>query len=196
MLYTPEPILLVDADNVLYQWERNFLRRVLEADPSYPVHPVNTRTEMELAVNGVESDLVLQVKRTPGFYLELEPMDGAQEAIPEIRKFGFEVLVCTAPALSNPTCASDKYAAIKRDFGKELSDNTIITKDKTMVRGNALIDDKAVITGLMTPTWEHVVFDRSWNRHVPNNRINGDWSNWEEVLTPIKKAHEAKYASV
>lgn len=196
MLYLPKPILLTDADNVLYKWEHNFVRRTLEIDPRHPVMPVNTRTEMEMGVGGVESEIVIRVKTTPGFYLELEPMEGSQEALPEIMKFGFEVLVCTAPALSNPTCASDKYAAIKRDFGKKLADRTIIAKDKTMVRGDGLIDDKAVIDGLMDPTWEHIVFDRSWNRHVPNRRMNGDWSNWEEVLAPIKKAHEAKLASV
>lgn len=196
MLYLPKPILLFDADNVLYQWEHNFVRRTLEIDPNHPVMPVGTRTEMEMGLDGIESEIVIRVKTAPGFYLELEPMEGSQEALPEIEKFGFDVFVCTAPALSNPTCASDKFAAIRRDFGKSLADRTIITKDKTMVRGDGLIDDKPIITGVMDPTWEHIVFDRSYNRHVSNRRMNGDWSNWEEILTPIKKAHEAKYASV
>jgi 5'-nucleotidase len=196
MLYLPKPILLSDADNVMYKWEHRFIADVLAEDPNYPIMPFGTRTEMEMGVDGVEHEIVVRVKTRPGFYLGLEPMEGSQKALKEIQKFGFDVLVCTAPALSNPTCASDKYAAIKRDFGKGLADRTIITKDKTLVRGEVLVDDKPVITGLLTPTWEHIVFDRSYNRHVPNQRINGDWSNWEEVLTPVMEAHKARFASV
>jgi hypothetical protein len=35
----------------------------------------------------------------------------------------------------------------------------ILTHDKTLVRGDVLIDDKPGITGNMIPAWKHLVFD-------------------------------------
>ena len=190
------PIILVDADNVLYKWEEKFIADVLDIDPTYPIIPLGKRTEMEMRDNdGVESELIIKVKTRPGFYFELEPIEGAKEALEAMEAAGFRVFICTAPSLSNPTCASDKHAAITRDFGRKWADRTIITKDKTLVHGDALIDDKPEVTGVMQPSWEHFVFDQSYNRHVANQRINGDWSNWEEVLKPLMAKYGAKVVS-
>ena len=176
------PIALVDADNVLYHWEKRFIAEVLEKDPAYPIIPLGERTEMEMRDDkGLEPELFISVKTRPGFYYDLEPMEYAQEGLDEMEDAGIDVFICTAPSLSNPTCASDKYAAIARDFGKNRADRTIITKDKTAVRGDILIDDKPTITGLMIPEWEHIVFDRSYNRHVDNRRLS-EWRNWKTDL--------------
>jgi 5'-nucleotidase len=182
------PVALIDADNVLYHWEKKFIAEVLEIDPTFPIIPLGERTEMEMRDHkGLEPDLFIKVKTRPGFYYDLEPMEYAKEALDEMEDAGIDVFICTAPSLGNPTCASDKFAAIARDFGKRRANQTIITKDKTLVRGNVLVDDKPEVTGLMVPEWEHIVYDRSYNRHVGNRRLNG-WENWTTDLDFLLEA--------
>ena len=176
------PLALFDADNVLYEWEAKYIEDVLAIDPEYPVIPLGQRTEMDvLASNAHSSDIGYRVKNRPGFYAELALVEYAQECIAEIQDAGIDVMICTAPSLDNPTCASDKHMAITRDFGRSMAKRTIITSDKTVVMGDVLVDDKAEITGLMTPQWEHIVYDRSYNRHVTNRRMT-DLRNWREAL--------------
>lgn len=176
------PLILFDADNVLYEWEAQYIEDCLALDPNYPVIPLGQRTEMDVIAKGTPtSDISYRVKNRPGFYLDLKLNDYAQEALAEIEDAGADVMICTAPSLDNPTCASDKHAAITRDFGRARAKRTIITSDKTVVMGDALVDDKAQITGLMTPQWEHVVYDRSYNRHVANRRMM-DLRHWRDAL--------------
>jgi 5'-nucleotidase len=184
--FARKPIALVDADNVLYHWEKRFIADVLVLDPAYPVIEFGKRTGMEmLDKSGHEPEITVRVKTRPGFYLDLDPIEGAQVALEEMKSAGIEVFICTAPSLSNPTCASDKHAAIKRDFGRFWADRTIITKDKTMVKGDILIDDKPEVHGLLIPEWDHVVFDQSYNRHITDKARLTEWVQWEESLVPV-----------
>ncbi|MBM3256507.1 MAG: hypothetical protein FJZ04_03520 [Candidatus Moranbacteria bacterium] len=58
--------------------------------------------------------------------------------------------------------------------------NIVFAKDKTWVSGDILIDDKPKIEGQEEPLWEHVIFDRPYNRHVKGRRIN--WQNYTKIL--------------
>lgn len=179
-----KPVILVDADNVLYEWEKLFLAEVVVLDPEFPFDSYACRTEMKFRdARGHESPATLAVKRRPGFYLDLEPMAGAKDGLENLLAAGAEVFICTAPSLKNPTCASDKLAAIARDFGNEFAERTIITKDKTLVFGDLLVDDNPQITGLRAPVWDHVVFDRTYNRHVEGQHRLGGWEDWESLLS-------------
>jgi len=54
-------------------------------------------------------------------------------------------------------------------------------KDKTLIIGDILIDDKPEIKGISTPNWEHIIFDQPYNKNITNKkRIN--WDNFKEVL--------------
>lgn len=184
-----KPIILIDADNVLYHWEKRFISDVLELDATYPIIEFGQRTGMEMVdKNGREADITVRVKTRPGFYFDLDPIEGARAALEAMEAAGYDVFICTAPSLSNPTCASDKHAAITRDFGRKWADRTIITKDKTLVRGDLLIDDKPEVTGVMDPVWQHVVFDQSYNRHVTDKARLVGWDGWETVLVPLLAA--------
>jgi hypothetical protein len=44
-----------------------------------------------------------------------------------------------------------------------------------------LIDDKPEITGVeKEPTWEHILYDRPYNRGINKRRIT--WGNWKDIL--------------
>lgn len=65
-----------------------------------------------------------------------------------------------------------------RDFVKRL----ILTKDKTLVFGDFLIDDKPEIKGVKLPSWEHLIFDQPYNINIINNKRRINWNNYREVL--------------
>jgi len=62
----------------------------------------------------------------------------------------------------------------------------MIVRDKTLVKGAILIDDKPQVSGIVEqPEWTHVIFTRSYNKDrkgVP--RLNR-WSEWRQVVVPL-----------
>ena len=60
---------------------------------------------------------------------------------------------------------------------------TIITKDKTIITGDLLIDDKPEVTGSQEPTWEHILYSQPYNKDVKSKR-RITWENWKPVINP------------
>jgi len=114
-----------------------------------------------------------------GFYRDL-PLPGAVEAVTDPLAEGFDVYICTSPLVQYQNCALEKYEWVEEHLGSEFTKRVILTRDKTLVRGDVLIDDKPVIGGISTPQWRHVLFDRPYNRSIPGPRMH--WDNWREVL--------------
>jgi 5'-nucleotidase len=93
---------------------------------------------------------------------------------------GHDVRICTSPLSGARFCAAEKIQWVHDRLGPEWERRVIITKDKTLVRGDVLIDDKPEVTGALVPTWEHLVFEAPYNIGAAGWRIN--WGNWSEVL--------------
>lgn len=130
-----------------------------------------------------------EIIHSDGFYASLEPIDGAVAAMYEMRKLGWEVFICTAPA-RNTRCIAEKAAWIEKYLGKEWVERLIATRDKTLVYGNVLIDDKPKITGLCECQFIHILYDQPYNRKELRSRLT--WANWREVLVPILGSDECK----
>ena len=180
-------IILVDQDGPLAD-ETAHLRKVLkERFPDQPDLHLPERKVFKLRDNFPEPyhDVIEEIRRSKGFYLSFPPIPEGIEAVRKMVELGHHVFICTAP-LTNPDdhdyhCLGEKYRWVKKYLGEEFIERIIPAKDKTMVHGEILIDDKPEITGVKTPSWEHVVFDSSYNQHVTDKRrIN--WDNWREVL--------------
>lgn len=110
----------------------------------------------------------------------------AHELKIEAAKEGISVLICTAPHVENRSCHSDKSEWIMQKLGKDWAKQALMVRDKTLVQGLVLIDDKPIITGLLTPTWQHVIFDASYNQASVGPRIYG-W-NEQSVATIMEHA--------
>ena len=132
------------------------------------------RTEAEIAI-------IREIMVEDGFYSELEPIPGAKQALKAMLKAGHDVRLVTSPWVSNPTCASDKFNWVVKHYGSHWGARVIITTDKTLVRGDILIDDKPEVKGSMVPTWEHVYFTQPYNISGDRRRINS-WDEWESVI--------------
>jgi 5'-nucleotidase len=92
-----------------------------------------------------------------------------------------DVRICSSPLSQFENCVAEKYLWVERHLGREATNRLILTKDKTLVHGDLLIDDKPAIEGAMKPRWKHILFDAPYNREVAD-RPRITWKNWRSVL--------------
>ena len=76
-----------------------------------------------------------------GFYENLELISLAKDSIWWLNK-NFDVWFATAPSVFNPLCYTEKRNSIEKHFGHEFLEKLIIIPDKSLLKGDYLIDDK------------------------------------------------------
>lgn len=176
-------IILIDQDGVLANYEKHALDLFHLAHPEVPRLPAEKLVLFNTEDNYPEQyrKEIDQIALRPNFYRELEPFPGAIEAIRYMLDHGHDVRICTAPKRQAMPCIGEKYEWVLRHLGQDMLERMIGTRDKTLVRGDILIDDKPRIKGICKPEWEHILYDRIYNRHVEGTR-RLDWTNYREIL--------------
>uniref|UniRef100_H0XFU6 5', 3'-nucleotidase, cytosolic n=1 Tax=Otolemur garnettii TaxID=30611 RepID=H0XFU6_OTOGA len=191
--------VLVDMDGVLADFEAGLLRGFRRHFPEEPYVPLEQRRgffarEQYRALRPDLADKVASVYEAPGFFLGLEPIPGALEAMREMNDIqDTEVFICTSPLLKYEHCVGEKYRWVEQHLGPQFVERIILTRDKTVVLGDLLIDDKDNIQGgEETPTWEHILFTCCHNQHLvlpPSRRRLLSWSdNWREIIDSKREA--------
>lgn len=180
-------IALVDQDHVLAHWlpgMTNILRDICKREGrDFPLPDVQTDWEL-LTGDEATDQLIYEALDHPELYSSLEPVDGAVKGLETLEDvLGYTVFICTSPSLYNPTCASQKVEWVAQHLGNRWKSRVVMTNDKTLVRGDILIDDKPTVTGVMCPTWEHIIFDAPYNQNSQGRRLY-NWSEVEALLTP------------
>ena len=174
--------ILVDQDGVLAEWDGEFdpaLDRYGEAAANIPRSYQREVFDLYHGLTSDEVKIVNEICDEPGYYDRLAVVPGAVEALNRMVAWGHEVHIVTTPWANNPTCASDKLKWMDRHFGREWANRVVITRDKTIVRGDYLIDDKWAIKGAEFPTWKHVVFGNRYNSHSEAEFRLDDWEHLE-----------------
>jgi 5'-nucleotidase len=180
--------ILVDQDQVLGDWEGRYSALLAREYPHIPVVAFADRRGFYLEQQYADEhqEALAEIMLHPELYSTLEPIEGAIQAMHEMRAEGFDIAICTSPYIAHGSCASDKIEWVVRHLGLEWARSMVLTQDKTRVRGDILIDDKANIVGSQTPVWEHVIFDMPYNREVQDERIRlHGWANWRETILPL-----------
>lgn len=173
--------ILVDMDGVIAAWGEAYgqsLDKYGDAAAAIPRHADQRSFNLNEGRTEVEQRIIAAVMVEPGFYERIQPIVGAKGALKGMLKAGHDVRIVTSPWVSNPTCASDKLNWVVKHYGSHWGPRVIITADKTLVRGDILIDDKSAITGELEPEWEHVLFDQPYNRDVIDKARMVDWDEW------------------
>jgi len=191
------PVVLVDMDGVLVDWDRGFASEWGGASPI-------DRTVSYSMEDCVPKEAFPQAKalyHSEGFFANLPPMEGGPAALKQLAAKGYRVFICTAPVLSSHYCAQEKFGWIRKHLGPEWLSRIIMTTDKTTVRGDVLIDDKPKITGAHHPVWKQLLFEAPYNRSISDERVRlTHWKDVEarlqQVLTSAFKAPEAPPAAV
>lgn len=135
-----------------------------------------------------DRDRLVKLWHAPGFFRALYPMDGAVDGARALRRQGHEVFICTAPLLNHATCAAEKIEWVRAHLGDEFAARVIITRDKTLIHGDYLVDDRPDIHGVHTPTWKHLLFEASYNRHA-------ETTNWRKLRSTFATSRPADSSS-
>lgn len=100
-----------------------------------------------------------------GFYTNLEPVQDAIYSYFRLKQF-FSVKILSRPSVKNPLSYTEKRIWIEKHLGHSECYNLILSKDKTLLRGDWLIDDN-IQEGLLKPEWKHIHFGSNefpnWN---------------------------------
>ena len=175
--------ILVDMDGVIADYDGEFLKRWRERYPNRYYVPFKERNTFYIIDSYPEElkPLAVEILLEPTFFRDMMPMDGAKEALFEMEQMGHEVFICSSPLSTYKNCVLEKYEWVEKVLGPDWVRRIILTKDKTLVKGDYLIDDKPDISGVEnSPNWEHILYDRPYNRNVKKRRLT--WENWKEVL--------------
>lgn len=178
-----QKIILVDQDGVLANYHEGLLEIWKTEHPQKIWVPAENLLHHDIDKNYPDEygELFEEIVLRKGFYRSLPPIVGGKEALEHLLSLGHDVRICTAPKRNYRNCVHEKFEWIDEHLGQVWVERTIITRDKTLVRGDILIDDKPNITGVCKPTWEHVFYDQPYNRHHDQKRLT--WQNYMEVLT-------------
>lgn len=175
--------ILIDQDGPLADFEGYFLEKWKERYPDEFYLPLEKRRGFYISLDypAELKEKVLALQWEKNFILNLPPVSGGVEAVKEMVQEGHDVWICTSPLSAYENCVPEKFSWVEKYFGREFTKKIILTKDKTLIKGDYLIDDKPEITGSMKPNWEHIIFDAPYNKESPGKRLIG-WSDWRKVL--------------
>lgn len=109
----------------------------------------------------------------PGFWVNLDPIQNAVESVNFLRN-KYDVWILTAPSHKNAICYSEKRLSIEKLFDLEFCEKLIIANDKSLFKGDYLIDD-AVNKGQESFDGELIRFDSE------------KFPGWKEVIEYIEK---------
>lgn len=177
--------ILFDQDNVVSDFDGHLGQLLAEKHPEIQQMPLDTRTTFYYEDDYPEHrGKISRVYLERGFFLDLPLIHGAKEGLLRLLELGHDVRICTSPVTKNDYCLYEKYHWIKQNL-PEFTKRLIVTKDKTLIRGDVLVDDKPKITGVMSPRWKHILFDQPYNRRVSGPRMS--WDKFEEFLALLER---------
>jgi len=176
-------IILIDQDGPLADYESGFSEIWKNQYPDEFFLPLSERHSMIIEDDYPEHlrDKIVSIQNEPNFYLNLKLISGSVDAIKIMLDLGHDVRICTAPARYYENCVLEKFQWVEKHLGRDFTKRIILTRDKTLIRGQLLIDDKPLVEGICKPEWEHILYDYPYNRQVAGKR-RLDWGNWREVL--------------
>lgn len=176
-------IILVDQDGVLANYQAHLLEIWRKEHPEkfwIPLEDVTEHDSVKLYPKEFEN-ILESITRRKDFFRSLPIILGGKEALEDMLAMGHDVRICTAPSIAHKYCVPEKFAWIEEHLGATWTSRIILTRDKTLVHGDMLIDDKPNISGVIVPTWKHVLYDQPYNRHIKEQQ-RLTWENYKEIL--------------
>ena len=177
-------IVLLDLDDVLADWDGGFRKQWQKAYPELELDAERTTFYIGQEDTPEQQERIYSLTHEQGFFESLEPIPGALEAYQDIRALGHDVFIVTSPGTTFDYAAGEKYRWVKGHLGQDALTSLVMTPSKHIINGDILIDDRPNIKSEQLASWEHVLYDTSYNAKVQGKRrIN--WNNWREVLTEL-----------
>ncbi len=160
------PVLLVDMDGPMAHFDQRLWDLCVVngwpldiTDMAEQRHRYSTDHIVDPAHRSEARRLIAEDER---WFADLEPVPGAIEGIHELAVH-FDVWLCTKPLEANVNCRDGKAEWVRRHLRGDWERKLIITPDKSMIRGDILLDDGPKIEWFPKATWRPVIFAMSFN---------------------------------
>eukprot|EP00922_Rhytidocystis_sp_ex-Travisia-forbesii_P014966 GHVS01022382.1.p1 GENE.GHVS01022382.1~~GHVS01022382.1.p1 ORF type:complete len:246 (+),score=40.48 GHVS01022382.1:288-1025(+) len=182
-------VVLVDMDNTLVDWDSQFYKLMGELHPHVPLHSPETRMNWSIQYNYPlkYETAILELTDQPEFWRSMPPMAGGLEALHAMEARGVQVFIVSSPdPFHTARCAQEKYDWIECYLGTAWKSKVILASDKTLIRGDVLIDDKpSVCHGTHVPSWTHVLYHHAYNSMYTSTPRIQQWRDWEGILLDV-----------
>lgn len=143
ILKNDKPLLLIDMDRTLCDYDKSF------------------RSKKAKNPNIYFPQSLLK------FFEDMEPIDGAVESY-NILKEKYDIKILTRPSVHNALSYMEKRLWVEKHLGFDECKNLILCYDKTLVRGEILIDDMIQV-GKYIPEWKQIQIQSE------------EWPNWSVI---------------
>ena len=152
--------VLVDMDGVLVDWDRGFLDAWGDRSPVDRSDYYIQGASLTRIAKTQKSCFALRAFQESAAH-EGRNLSAAQNGRQRIRCVNMHVSSHSVAILR-----AGKVGASASTLGDAFLPRVILTRDKTAVMGDVLIDDKPQVTGKYAPSWSHIIFDAPYNREV------------------------------
>lgn len=186
--------ILIDQDGPLADFEKGLYDAIGAIHPEIARVTYQDRRHFKAELDYIYEEHVKKIRklyRAKGFYENLPIVPGAVQAIEEMHQAGHSVWICSSPLSDYENCVTEKYRWLEKHFGCRWTKRIILTKDKTLVKGSVLVDDRPDPTGVSAPEWIHVLWDAPYNQTYEDSHEYIDkfrlfnWADWGKTLEPI-----------
>eukprot|EP00922_Rhytidocystis_sp_ex-Travisia-forbesii_P028165 GHVS01041339.1.p1 GENE.GHVS01041339.1~~GHVS01041339.1.p1 ORF type:complete len:273 (-),score=49.22 GHVS01041339.1:304-1122(-) len=190
-------VVLVDMDNTLVDWDCQFYRLMAKLHPYVPLRSPEARTNWSIEYNYPlkYERAILELTDQPEFWRTMPPMKGGVQAMQDMVASGLKVFIVSSPdPFHTSRCAKEKYDWIENYLGTHWKSKVILASDKTLIRGDVLIDDKpSVCYGAHVPCWTHVLYHHAYNSMYTSTPRIQQWTDWQLVLQDVVSNRESYY---
>jgi glycosyltransferase involved in cell wall biosynthesis/5'(3')-deoxyribonucleotidase len=139
ILAVAPPVILLDMDGCLVDWDKGFMQKWIELDPlahqgTYTPGRAIDRSRSyymeECILDSEHREEAVELILSRGMFADLEPMPYALEAVQEMLEEGLQLYLCTSPIKKSKYCAIEKLEWVERYLGEEWIDRVIMCHDK------------------------------------------------------------------
>ena len=158
------PIVLLDMDDVITNCLRSAVKNYNEEyNTNFDYKKVNTWALEDFL--GVDTEVVMNLFRDPGFFENLTPKKGSVGAINElIKSTKYDIYVITATSDDDGSELVEKIRWFKKYIPKFNTKRIISCNDKYVIRGDVIVDDKVSNLESCEPYMQCILMDSPTNK--------------------------------
>jgi 5'-nucleotidase len=176
-------VILIDLDMTITDFHSTFMSIWKEKYPERKIIAIQDRKHFKLTDEYPEEfkEDIKAIINQPSFFANMLPMENAINGVHSLLGLNYEVIICTSP-IQTIGCHSAKWDWVVKNLGVVLAKSMVIAKDKTLIRGDYLLDDRVIVSGLFTPSWKHILYSQGYNSNTREKRFS-----WEMDINELVK---------
>ena len=178
-------IILVDMDGVLADFDTHFFN--LTQEFSWPEGYTPVDQQHRFASDHLPKSQKWEAQKVAhqqGFFRDLPPIEGAVEGLQSLAELA-TVWIVSKPLQANPFCRDEKAQWLDHHIGPRWSDRLILAPDKSLIRGNILLDDAPKLEWIDAASWEPIVYPHNWNTHPDSKWAEFPKWSWSDPIEDL-----------